>query len=145
MDQRQLRTSRRSTIRFVIYAVLVFLVFWSNDTPTLTENIESPPPSKPKDASHQSDQIRDMPAPPVSDSDDTEPEKEYDLPWYPKKDKISTADRIELELKASIAAREMAHEAFRSLEIQGIPYQNCRAGSTGSLASRLLYARILGL
>jgi hypothetical protein len=127
MDQRQLRTSRRSTIRFIIYAVFVFLVyrllssFWSNDTPTLTENIESPPSSESKDAPHQNDQIRDMPAPPVSDSDDTEPEKEYDLPWYPKKDKISTADRIELELKASIAAREMAHEAFRSLEIQGIP------------------------
>lgn len=125
MDQRQLRTSRRSTIRFAVYAIVVFLIyrlvssFWSNDSAPLQQKLESP--SKSKDLPHPNAQAKDMPAPEYPADDETKQEIEYDLPWYPKKDKMSTANRIELELQASIKARELAHEAFSTLEIQGIP------------------------
>ncbi|KAI8583605.1 hypothetical protein K450DRAFT_277180 [Umbelopsis ramanniana AG] len=127
MDQRQLRTSRRSTLRFIIYAVFIFLVyrllasFWVNDAEEFKDTY-TPPASN--NAPHQPDRnenVKDMPAPDFETKEESQPEQELNLPWYPKQTKLSTADRIELELKASKLARDEALEVLSQFNIEGIP------------------------
>lgn len=127
MDQRQLRTSRRSTLRFIIYAVFIFLAyrllasFWTNEAEEFQDTY-NPPVSN--DFPHQPDQkeqVKNMPAPDLATHEETEPKQEFNLPWYPKQTKLSTADRIELELKATKLARDEAQEAFSQFKLEGIP------------------------
>ncbi|KAH8554133.1 hypothetical protein BGW37DRAFT_483575 [Umbelopsis sp. PMI_123] len=127
MDQRQLRTPRRSTIRFIIYAAFILLIyrllasFWTNETEEFEDNYTSLKTNNPPHQPNQNDQVPDMPTPDIDAKEESEPKQEFNLPWYPKQNKMSTADRIELELKSTKQARDEAQQVFSQFNIQGIP------------------------
>ncbi|CAM0142037.1 unnamed protein product [Umbelopsis sp. WA50703] len=127
MDQRQLRTSKRSAVRFVIYAIIILLVyrliasFASDDeqapsdtttsskqpAPHLSDNAKEAADKKPESQSVTNDQVEIKP--------------DLNFPWYPKAKKLSTPERIELEQQAMVKSRRMALEALSEYNIQGIP------------------------
>ncbi|KAG2174231.1 hypothetical protein INT43_004252 [Umbelopsis isabellina] len=123
MDQRQVRTSRRSAIRFVLYALIILFVyrliasFASDDKAAPSEDVPTPKDPAP----HLGDNVKGAQeqkpkAPPI-----TNEKPEVDLPWYPKVSKLTTAERIELEQQAISKARAIAQDAMSHYNIQGIP------------------------
>lgn len=126
MDQRQVRTSRRSAIRFVLYALIILFVyrliasFASNDKAAPSENVPTPEDPTPHLGDNVKEATEQKPkAQPVTDITDEKPK--VDLPWYPKANKLTTAERIELEQQAIIKARAIAQEAMSHYNIHGIP------------------------
>jgi hypothetical protein len=127
MDQRQLRTSKRSAVRFVIYAIIILLVyrliasFASDDeqaSSDTTTSSKQPAPHLSDNAKEAADKKPE--SQPVT-NDQVEIKPDLDFPWYPKAKKLSTPERIELEQQAMVKSRRMALEALSEYNIQGIP------------------------